>query len=106
MASLLKYIPLALKPESWRDAVDDVRLVFSMMRDPRVPLQAKAIPALATLYVLSPIDFIPAWIAFLGQLDDLAVMILAVRTFKRMVPADLVAEHQRKLGITRAVIQG
>lgn len=99
MLSLLKYIPMALDPNSWKDALNDIRLVSALMGDPRLALQVKAIPALATVYVLSPFDLIPGWIPFLGQIDDLAVMILAVRTFKRMVPPELMAEYQAKLGI-------
>ncbi len=99
MASMLKYLPLALNSQSWRHALDDIRLVSALMADPRVPLQAKAVPGLAAAYLISPLDLIPAFIPVLGQLDDLAVMLLAVQTFKRMVPAELLAEHQRRLGI-------
>lgn len=99
MLSALKYLPLALNPDSWKDALNDIRLVSSLMGDPRLDVKVKAIPALATVYVLSPLDLVPAWIPILGQLDDLAIMIFAVRTFKHMVPAELMAEHQAKLGI-------
>ena len=109
MFGMLKYLPLALDPKNWRHALDDIRLSYALMRDPRVPVQAKAVPALATLYVISPIDLIPGWILFLGQLDDLAVMLVAIQTFKRMVPPEVLAEHQALLGIAaeeRQVIEG
>lgn len=102
MVSLLKYIPLALEPNSWKHAVNDIRLVSALMREPRVPPQIKAIPALATVYLLSPLDLIPAWIPVLGQLDDLAVMLLAVRAFKNAVPPAILAEYEAKLGIAQA----
>lgn len=99
MVSLLKYIPLALNQDAWKNALNDLRLVSALMRDPRVAMQVKAIPALATVYLLSPLDLVPTWIPILGQLDDLAVMMLAVRTFKRMVPPAILTEYERKLGI-------
>lgn len=102
MASLLKYVPLALDPNSWKHALDDLRLVWALMGDPRVALQVKAIPALATVYLLSPLDLVPGWIPILGQLDDLAVLILAVRAFKSAVPASILAEYEGRLGIARA----
>jgi uncharacterized membrane protein YkvA (DUF1232 family) len=104
MVSLLKYIPLALSPDAWKNAVNDIRLVSALMRDPRVPMQAKAVPSLATVYLLSPLDLIPAWIPVLGQLDDLAVMLMAVRTFKSMVPPAVMAEYEAKLGIAPATV--
>lgn len=99
MLSLVKYIPLALDPKNFQRAFDDLRLVHSLMWDSRVPLQAKAIPGMGTLYVLMPFDLIPGWIPILGQIDDLAVMILAVQLFKRAVPPDLLAEHELRLGL-------
>lgn len=101
MVTLLKYIPLALDPGSWKHALNDLRLVPALMRDPRVALQVKAIPALATVYLLSPLDLVPGWIPVLGQLDDLAVLILAIRTFKRSIPLAILAEYEQKLGIAR-----
>lgn len=99
MPGITDYLLLALDPQSWRHAIDDIRLSYALIQDPRVPLEAKAVPALATIYLLSPFDLIPGWIPILGQLDDLAVLILAVQTFKRMVPPEILAEHRGRLGI-------
>jgi uncharacterized membrane protein YkvA (DUF1232 family) len=99
MLSLIKYAPLALNPKNLQDAFNDMRLVYNLLWDGRVPLQAKAIPGLGTLYVLMPFDLIPGWIPFLGQIDDLAVIMLAVYLFKRAVPAELLAEHRLRLGM-------
>lgn len=54
--------------ESWG------RLLFH--RD--TPWRAKAIIALAILYLLSPFDLVPDWIMGLGLLDDLTVVSLLV----------------------------
>jgi uncharacterized membrane protein YkvA (DUF1232 family) len=102
MFTLFKYARLALEPESWRNAANDLRLVPALMADPRVPVQAKAFPALATVYLFSPLDLVPGWVPVLGQLDDLAVMLLAIRQFKALVPPDVLAEYEQRLGINRA----
>jgi len=99
MFGMVKYIPLALNPHNWKHALNDIRLVSALMADPRVPLQAKAVPGLAVVYLLSPFDLVPSFIPLLGQLDDFAVLLLAVQTFKRMVPAELLEEYERRLGI-------
>jgi uncharacterized membrane protein YkvA (DUF1232 family) len=63
--------------ELWRLA----RHVVARATDPRVPLRYKAIPALAVLYVLSPIDLVPDTIPIVTQLDDIAVLLIAARMF-------------------------
>jgi uncharacterized membrane protein YkvA (DUF1232 family) len=72
-------------------------LVWQIVRDRRVPLYLKAIPALAALYLVLPVDLVPGWIPVLGQLDDLAILALAVRLFVRLAPADVVASYQARL---------
>ncbi|NJM07696.1 DUF1232 domain-containing protein [Candidatus Gracilibacteria bacterium] len=83
-------------------AADDAQLTFALLLDKRVPLHTKAVPGLAVAYILSPIDLIPGFIPVLGQLDDLAVLILGVQAFKQLAPPEILAEHQRRLGITTA----
>ncbi len=90
-----------------RAIIDQFRLTWRLMRDPRVPLWAKAIPVLAILYVVSPIDFIPDVIIGLGQLDDLAIVIGGMRLFASIVPEDIVEQHRAELaGKPLDVIQG
>ena len=36
------------------------------------------IPALVLVYLVSPIDFIPDWIPYIGVLDDLALLTFAI----------------------------
>jgi uncharacterized membrane protein YkvA (DUF1232 family) len=75
--------------------VRDGQLVWRLMGDPRVATAAKVIvPILAVLYVLSPVDLIPDVIPVLGQMDDLAILALAVRLFIQLAPPQVVAEHR------------
>ena len=90
-----------------RGFIDQIRLTWALMRDPRVPLWAKAIPVLGIIYVLSPLDFIPDVMIGLGQLDDLAIVLAGMRLFAAVVPADIVEQHRAEIaGKPLDIIQG
>jgi uncharacterized membrane protein YkvA (DUF1232 family) len=63
------------------------------LRDERVPAAPKAVLLAALGVIVSPIDF-PAWIPVLGELDMLALSILAVETFVAACPEDVRREHE------------
>ena len=73
--------------------VNRLRLVFRLLRDPRVPVYLKVIPFLSLIYVAMPIDLIPDMIPVLGQLDDLGIVALGVEAFIMLSPKYVVAEH-------------
>ena len=52
-----------------------------MIFNPRVPLRLKLIPAVALIYILSPIDIIPDVFLGLGQLDDVALIFIGLQLF-------------------------
>jgi uncharacterized membrane protein YkvA (DUF1232 family) len=52
------------------------RMVFSLLRDPSVPLAAKIAMAAVAVYLASPVDLVPEFIPLLGYLDD--VLLAAV----------------------------
>ena len=58
-----------------------------------MPSFAKAVPALALLYVLSPLDFIPDILPFIGQVDDLYLLALALDRLLNNAGIDLLLEH-------------
>ena len=55
-----------------------MKLLVSLMGDPRVSGADKALMATAVAYALVPIDLIPDIIPFFGQLDDLFFLALAI----------------------------
>src|SRR5688572_7141849 len=55
--------------------VDQVKLGWRLLRDPRVPWIKNALPAFAALYLISPIDPIPDFLLGLGQLDDFGILV-------------------------------
>jgi uncharacterized membrane protein YkvA (DUF1232 family) len=78
--------------------IRNLRLAWKLLWDSRVPLLTKLlIPGVMALYVLSPIDLIPDAIPGFGQLDDLAVFVLAVKLFIELSPRAIVQEHLRSL---------
>ncbi len=72
------------------------RLVWSLLQDKRIPTWQKAIPFLPLIYIFSPLNFITFAIPFFGQLDDVALIFLAMDLFENMVEKSIVEEH--KLG--------
>lgn len=73
------------------------QLAWKLLTDSRVPMLTKLVPLATLLYILSPIDLIPDVILGLGQLDDLAVLLLGVRGFIALAPSELVAWYRQQL---------
>jgi uncharacterized membrane protein YkvA (DUF1232 family) len=68
------------------------RLLRALVADPRVPRRAKIVAAAAAGYVASPIDLLPDAVPKLGGLDDLLVVVAAVRYLVATAGYDLVRE--------------
>jgi len=81
-----------------RELLRQFQLAWRLFWDRRVPWSTKIIPPLALLYILSPIDILPDFSLGLGQLDDVAVLLLATKLFIELCPLDVVQEHLRALG--------
>ena len=84
-------------PSLLRMLVLHVRLTVRLLREPRLPLLIKALPVLAALYVISPLDFVPDFLLVLGQLDDLGVMLIALEAFLKLCPVGAVGFHRAAL---------
>lgn len=69
-----------------------VTLTRRLRADPRVPRRAKVAVVFAGLWVLSPIDLIPEFLPVIGPLDDVVVVVLALRYAARQVPSHVLRE--------------
>jgi uncharacterized membrane protein YkvA (DUF1232 family) len=69
------------------------RLFWRLFRDPRVPYYLKGMVVATVLYVLSPFDIVTDFVPFVGQIDDLVLLLLAGYYFIRWSPRDVVREH-------------
>ncbi|HEX8221660.1 MAG TPA: YkvA family protein [Chloroflexia bacterium] len=79
--------------------MENGRLAFRLFNDPRVPGWVRyGVPLLAVLYLVMPLDVLPDFIPFLGQLDDLGVIVLAMSLMAKLAPSYVVDEHRRALG--------
>jgi uncharacterized membrane protein YkvA (DUF1232 family) len=79
-----------------------LRLAIRLMREPTLSWVFKAIPLLATLYVVSPLDVIPDVLPLIGQVDDLGIVLLALEGFVRFSPSRIVAYHQAAIDSGRS----
>ncbi len=74
------------------------RLAWRLLFDRRVPSLLKfVVPGIMAAYLLMPIDLVPDLIPVLGQLDDLAVLALAIKLFIELAPTDVVRELRNGL---------
>jgi uncharacterized membrane protein YkvA (DUF1232 family) len=72
------------------------KLAYCLLRDERVPAAPKVVLLGALLLIVSPID-LPAWVPLMGELDMLALAVLAVSTFVEACPEDVRREHEEAL---------
>ncbi len=78
------------------DVPRHAKVAYCLFRDERVPMAPKLALAGSLGLIVSPIDF-PAWIPVIGELDILALGILAVKVFVEACPEELVREHELAL---------
>jgi uncharacterized membrane protein YkvA (DUF1232 family) len=78
------------------------KLAYCLIRDDRIPAAPKAVLLGAIGVIVSPLDF-PAWIPVLGELDMLALGILAVETFIQACPEEIRSEHELALKMRTSI---
>lgn len=76
----------------WSLVKGDARLLWRAVRHPQAPGWLKLGTLGIALYLLSPIDVIPDVIPFIGVLDDIVLVPLAIRFLLNRLPAHLRAE--------------
>jgi uncharacterized membrane protein YkvA (DUF1232 family) len=70
-----------------------VRLLVALLRDDRVSRADKAILAGTIVYVISPIDIIPDFIPFIGQVDDAYLLAISILRLLNRADRSVVLEH-------------
>lgn len=79
----------------WGLVRGDARQLWFALRHPAAPGWLKVGTAMVVLYLVSPIDFIPDAIPFLGAVDDLVIVPLAIRLLLKRLPPDIAAASRR-----------
>ena len=56
-----------------------LRLLFGLITDPRVAIVDKLLVFGAIAYIVTPIDLIPDFIPFIGEVDDVYLLVIALQ---------------------------
>lgn len=70
-----------------------LKLLYRLFKDPRAPLAEKTLFAGTIIYVVSPLDFIPDLIPFVGHVDDLYLVALVVLRLLSRTDSEILREH-------------
>lgn len=81
------------------DAPKQIALFRLLLTDPRVPVSAKAVLVAAAVFAVSPFN-LPNYIPVLGALDDIGIVLFAGNYFLKQIPAEVLAEHRQKVGLS------
>ena len=76
-----------------RDIPSFLKLLGRLARDPRVSKVDKAIVVATIGYIVMPMDFIPDFLPFIGQVDDIYLLALALDRLLNNAGIDLLLEH-------------
>ncbi len=76
-----------------REIPNFLRLLYGLLTDSRVNNIDKLVVAGAIAYILIPIDLIPDFIPFIGEVDDVFLMILAIQRLISNAGRTVVADH-------------
>ncbi|HMA02810.1 MAG: YkvA family protein [Gemmatimonas sp.] len=70
-----------------------LRLMAGLITDPRVSALDKVLLGAAVAYVVMPIDLIPDFIPFIGQVDDVFILVLALRRLISNAGMNVIRDH-------------
>lgn len=77
-----------------------LRLTWALAREPRLSRYAKTLLAAGAVYTVSPIDLVPGFIPIIGQLDDLLILLYALRAALNRLPPDARQSHLASHNLT------
>lgn len=70
-----------------------LRLLGGLVTDVRVALTDKLLVAGAVAYILLPLDFVPDFIPFLGEVDDIFLLVIALQRLIANAGRSVVLDH-------------
>jgi uncharacterized membrane protein YkvA (DUF1232 family) len=76
-----------------KDLPNFLRLLGGLLTDTRVSYTDKLLVGGAIAYILLPMDFIPDYIPFLGEVDDLFVLVLALQRLIANAGRTVIQDH-------------
>ncbi len=82
----------------WAVLRGDARQLWFALRHPNAPGWLKLGTALIALYLFSPIDLIPDVLPFVGMVDDLMLLPLAIRWLLKQLPPEIAEASASRSG--------
>jgi uncharacterized membrane protein YkvA (DUF1232 family) len=79
------------------EIIKNIKLIWRLLNDRRISSWVKMIIPATLLYLLFPFDIVPDIAPGLGQLDDIAVILLGLKIFVEMCPSEIVRQHLDEL---------
>ena len=76
-----------------KDLLNQAKLTWRLVRDPRVNSLYKLIPVGAVVYFVSPLDFA------IPLIDDVAVLWLGNNLFMELCPSEVIEEHRNAIAL-------
>lgn len=70
-------------------------LLLNLLRDPRVSSTDKAILGATVAYMLNPVDLVPDWIPFVGLVDDVYLVAVALLRLVLRVDEKVIKDNWR-----------
>ena len=67
--------------------------ITDVSKDVRIPSRDKKIIVAMVVLIISPIDLIPDWIPFFGQLDDLVLLAIILDYFFKVLDSVILLSH-------------
>lgn len=68
-------------------------LITGLLRDPRVSATDKAILGAVVAYLLNPVDVVPDWVPFMGLVDDVYLVALALLRLLLRCDEKVILDH-------------
>lgn len=79
------------------DLPRQVKLTYCLLFDERVPAVSKAAVLGAMAVIVTPFVNLPEWVPVIGEMDLLALTLLATKAFISTAPREAVEEQERRV---------
>lgn len=76
-----------------RELPDYLKLLWGLMTDGRVPRPEKYLVLGAIAYIIIPIDWIPDFVPFFGEIDDVFLLVLSLQRLVQSAGRRVLLDH-------------
>ena len=97
MANQKKVVQVGEAAGILAEIIKNIKLIWRLLNDGRISPWPKMVIPATLLYLLFPVDIVPDIVPGLGQLDDIAVILLGLKLFVEMCPSEIVRQHLDEL---------